>query len=108
MDRRNKSEIADKYTGTGWMVFTETGARVSADYEIILWNESTFDGHPLGHAFKGRVWSSEDGLLAFRYAGKNFILEMDHNRRLSLFIADQTGAVEHCPGPVEGFPGING
>jgi len=86
------------------MVLSDTSENVPVRYEIVQWRESTFDGHSLGHTFKGRVWSDTDSLLAFRYIGKQFVLEMKPGQRISLFITDQSGAVEHCPGPVEGFP----
>src|SRR5687767_1182966 len=107
MNRQNVWAMVDRFSGNGSMVFPE-GPTVPAMYDIELWRESTFDGHPLRSKFTGRVRSKEDSLLAIRYIGKSFVLEMMENRRLSLIIIDDSGAIAHTPGPVEGFPGLKG
>jgi CheY-like chemotaxis protein len=77
-------------------------------YEVEVWRRYP-DDIPATFEIRGRVWSDADQFLASRYLGKEFILEMEGDRRVSLFIHDPgTGAVKHCRGPAQGFPGLKG
>jgi hypothetical protein len=100
-------KMTDRFIGKGSMTFPD-GEKNPVNYDISIWREF-WEHQPLSSEIKGRLWSVSDPYLSRRYLGKQFILEMEEGRRVALFISDsRTGNVEHCPGPVEGFPGLKG
>ena len=98
--------LTDKFVGKGEMVFPN-GQRVTGKYNVQIWREYSY-GYPLSPTFSVKISSSEDPLLGMRYIGKEFVLELQDGKRLSLVITKDDGTAEHCPGVVEGFSGIKG
>jgi len=100
-------KLHQRFTGVGNMVVSYE-EQLLVGYEVEVWRRY-LDDIPSTFEIRGRVWSDADQFLASRYVGKEFILEMEVHRRVSLFIYDPaTGAVKHCRGLVEGFPGLEG
>jgi CheY-like chemotaxis protein len=101
-------KLHQRFTGVGNMVVSYEEQLLLVGYEVEVWRRYV-DDIPSTFEIRGRVWSDADQFLASQYVGKEFILEMEGHRRVSLFIYDPaTGAVKHCRGPVEGFLGLEG
>ena len=101
-----EKRLVDEFVGAGVMVFPD-GKRVAVEYDVAVWREYSY-GHPLGPTFAVKISSKTDPLLGGRFIGKEFVLEMRDNKRLALVILKDDGTAAHCPGIVEGFPGIRG